>query len=49
MRHRLIHMYYDVNLEIVWKTVTRELPGLVEYLERVLADESDLSSSERSG
>lgn len=36
MRHRLIHMYYDVNLDIVWKTATVELPRLVEALEEAL-------------
>ena len=38
MRHRLIHMYYDVNLDIVWKTATVELPRLVEALEEALAE-----------
>jgi uncharacterized protein with HEPN domain len=26
MRNRLIHGYFDINLDIVWKTVTKELP-----------------------
>lgn len=30
MRNRLIHGYYDVNLDIVWKTVTEDLPVLIE-------------------
>jgi uncharacterized protein with HEPN domain len=29
MRNRLIHSYFDVNLDIVWQTVTVELPPLV--------------------
>ena len=28
MRNRLIHAYFDVDPEIVWKTVTEELPRL---------------------
>jgi uncharacterized protein with HEPN domain len=32
MRHRLIHGYFDINLDIVWTTVTQELPGLLEQL-----------------
>jgi uncharacterized protein with HEPN domain len=28
MRNRLIHGYFDINLDIVWKTVTDELPHL---------------------
>ena len=34
MRHRLIHAYYDVNLNIVWKTVTEALPPLIVALRR---------------
>ncbi len=34
MRHRLIHGYFDINLDIVWKTVTQELPGLIEELKK---------------
>lgn len=37
MRNRLIHGYYDVNLEIVWKTVTEDLPHLTPELKRVIA------------
>jgi uncharacterized protein with HEPN domain len=37
MRNRLIHGYYDVNLDIVWKTVTEDLPVLIKQLENVLA------------
>ena len=28
MRNRLIHAYFDINLEIVWRTVSEELPVL---------------------
>lgn len=37
MRNRLIHSYFDVNLDIVWQTVTEELPPLVTQLEKLLA------------
>lgn len=36
MRNRLIHGYYDINLTIVWRTVTQELPRLIEELEKIL-------------
>lgn len=36
MRNRLIHVYYDVNLDIVWSAVTKELPSLVADLEKVI-------------
>jgi uncharacterized protein with HEPN domain len=34
MRNRLIHAYFDINLDIVWQTVKEELPGLLEILEQ---------------
>lgn len=37
-RNRLIHAYYDVDLDIVWDTVTRNLPPLITQLERILAE-----------
>ena len=36
MRHRLIHAYFDVNLDVVWTTAKARLPELAESLERVL-------------
>lgn len=37
MRNRLIHAYFDVNLDIVWTTVASSLPELARSLERLLA------------
>ena len=34
MRNRLVHAYFDVNLDVVWQTVQEDLPALVEALER---------------
>jgi uncharacterized protein with HEPN domain len=36
-RDRLIHGYESVDLDVVWVTVTRDLPALVTELEQVLA------------
>ncbi|MBN2377161.1 MAG: DUF86 domain-containing protein [Sedimentisphaerales bacterium] len=36
MRNRLIHAYFDVNLDIVWKTVKDELPPLIAELETII-------------
>jgi uncharacterized protein with HEPN domain len=36
MRNRLIHAYFDINLEILWKTVTEDLPGLIDELKKIL-------------
>ena len=38
MRDRLIHGYFDVNLDIVWQTVTQDLPVLGDKLENLPAD-----------
>lgn len=36
MRNRLIHGYFDIDTEVVWKTVTEELPTLLRQL-RILS------------
>ena len=36
MRNRLIHAYFDINLDIVWDTVMVELPPLISELEKIL-------------
>lgn len=35
MRNRIVHAYFDVNLNIVWDTVTYNLPSLIAQLERL--------------
>ena len=40
MRNRLIHGYFDVDRDMVWETVTRELPPLVAQLENILKKET---------
>ena len=35
MRNRLIHGYFDVDLDLVWQTVTVELPPLLRKLARI--------------
>lgn len=40
MRDRLIHGYFDVNLDIVWQTVTQELPKLIVQLETITSPKS---------
>jgi uncharacterized protein with HEPN domain len=37
MRNRLIHGYFDVDLDIVWKSVTHELPRLAKEIEEILS------------
>jgi len=39
MRNRLIHAYYDVDLEVVWDTLRKDLPPLVKTLREILPPE----------
>jgi uncharacterized protein with HEPN domain len=32
MRDRLVHHYFDINLDTLWRTVTEDLPSLLETL-----------------
>jgi len=36
MRNRLIHAYFDIDLDRVWDTITDDLPPLIEFLEKLL-------------
>jgi uncharacterized protein with HEPN domain len=42
MRNRLIHGYYDINLDIVWKTVKEDIPSLNAELEKIVEHEGCL-------
>lgn len=35
MRNRLIHQYFDVDLELVWNTVRKDLPLLKKQMKRL--------------
>ena len=38
-RDRLIHGYFDVDLDIIWAILTRDLPPLVSSLEKLLSQQ----------
>jgi len=38
MRHRLIHAYFDVDVDRVWDTVQDDLPPLITQLEAILSE-----------
>ena len=38
MRNRLIHAYFDVDLDIVWTTVREDLPALLPTLDQARFD-----------
>ncbi len=38
-RNRLIHVYFDIDLDLVWNSVTDDLPPLIAALENALMSE----------
>ena len=36
MRNRLIHGYFDIDLIIVYKTATEDIPPLIKQLEKIV-------------
>ena len=41
MRDKLIHDYFNTDVEILWKAVQEDAPLLKEMISRVLADLRD--------
>ena len=37
-RNRIVHAYFDLNLDILWHTVTRELPELLADVKKLHSD-----------
>ena len=46
MRNRLIHAYFDINLDRMWEPLKKELPSLIQTLARVLQNEGSRKSGE---
>jgi len=40
MRNRLIHVYFDIDLDRVWDTITDDLPPLIASLEKIISQEN---------
>jgi len=40
MRNRLVHLYFDIDLDQVWNAVTEDLPPLVAELQKLLEKDS---------
>ena len=41
IRHRVIHHYFAVDLNVIWSTIQRDLPELIRSLESALASSSE--------
>ncbi|HEY3377250.1 MAG TPA: HepT-like ribonuclease domain-containing protein [Armatimonadota bacterium] len=37
MRNRLVHAYFAIDLETIWRTATDDLPVLIEHLSRKIS------------
>ncbi len=42
MRNRLIHVYFDIDLDRVWDTITDDLPPVIAALEKIIEKEPSL-------
>lgn len=40
MRNRLVHGYFDIDYEQVWKALTEDMPPLIESLKLILEGEN---------
>jgi uncharacterized protein with HEPN domain len=40
MRNRLIHVYFDFDLDVVWDTIVKDLPPLVRILEKAIPSDN---------
>jgi len=45
MRNRIVHAYYDIDLDVVWDTLTHDLPALVSELRSALVAYQDRPSA----
>lgn len=41
MRNRIIHAYFNIDLDILWKTLHTDLPVLITELQKVIPLEND--------
>ena len=42
MRNRIVHAYYDIDIDVVWKTVTEDLPVLLPEIQSIVRDLTDV-------
>ena len=36
LRNRIVHGYFDVDMDIVWQIIQQDLPSLITQLEKIL-------------
>lgn len=40
MRHRLVHDYFNINLDIVWEVINERIVELIEFIEPLVPPDS---------
>lgn len=38
MRNRLIHVYFDIDYDVIWQTVYKNIPELIEIMQKLLKE-----------
>ena len=38
MRNRLVHAYFDIDLDLLWSTATDDLPDLISKIEKIISE-----------
>lgn len=41
MRNLFAHQYYEMNIEVIWKTALEDILALAEFCEKVLAEQEN--------
>ncbi len=41
MRNRLIHGYFDIDQNIVWSTIKKDIPPLVPKLKKIINEKEN--------
>ena len=41
LRNRIVHGYFEVNLEVVWNIVKTDIPSLIRQLEEIVPREAE--------
>jgi uncharacterized protein with HEPN domain len=39
LRHRIVHEYFGIDLEIIWQILQKDLPELKQKITRIMGDE----------
>ena len=41
MRHLVVHVYYELDIDVLWETVTDDLPPLIAQIQEILSTEDE--------